>query len=457
MIHGRAALLYVFAIATPTLAATPRLDDYASGITIEAATTRPVVQLDVPDLVYRTVVNADLSDVRVFNADGIPVPHALCAAPTAQAPTISQQTLPAYRLQDLPETAAAGTRVEVETASGARVSVQGGRGGYSAARPPSAYVIDARDVTYELRAVQFDWRSPDGASEVHVSIQASDDLDRWRTLVAGSTLVQLEGGGQQLRRQRIGIPQARYEYLRVERTDHGPPLQIDGVTAESVTPAPTIEPAWFVAQATGATQNKTFEFDTARRAPIDHARLTPSHDNTSMQIALDSRPDAKAPWTTQWSGEVYSVVTDSERRVSPPAQFAATTDRHWRVRLTNDGEAFYQAPNLELGYRPTRLRLLAQGGGPYTLAFGSRRAEPAPMRACNGLLTNLSATELEASIGEGLLGAERTLGGDAAFRPLPKPTPLRQIALWSVLVVGVGALVAMALSLLRRLKPDGTG
>ena len=41
------------------------------------------------------------------------------------------------------------------------------------------------------------------------------------------------------------------------------------------------------------------------------------------------------------------------------------------------------------------------------------------------------------------------------MRALPKQTPMRQIVLWGVLVVGVGALVAMALSLLRRVNADG--
>jgi hypothetical protein len=308
----------------------------------------------------------------------------------------------------------------------------------------------------ELRAVQFDWSSPDGASEVRVSIQASEDLDRWRTLVATTTLVQLESGGQQLRRHRVSIPQAQYDYLRIERVDRGPPLQLDAVIAERVTPAPVIEPVWFNANATTNAEATAYEFDAARRAPVTHARLVPTQDNSSVQVAIESRDAPQASWTTQWTGEVYSILNDSERRVSPPAQFAPTTHRHWRVRLTKDGDAFSQVPILELGYRPAQLRFLAQGSGPFTLAFGSRRADPAPVRACASLLGNLREEELEANVGEGYVGSERTLGGEDAFRPLPKKTPLRQIALWGVLVLGVGLLVAMALSLLRRIKPDGS-
>lgn len=453
--YARLGALAAIALPLCAFAATPRLDDYARGIGIETPTQRPIVQLDMPDVVYRTVATNNLSDVRVFNADGVPVPHALCVAPQSEAPTISQQSLAVYRLQDLPVVSRDGTRIEVQTPSGQHISVQGQELGAAAT---AAYVIDAREVSDELRAVQFDWSSPDGASEVRVSIQASEDLDRWRTLVARTTLVQLGSGARQLRRHRIAIPQAQYHYLRIERVDRGPALQLDSVIAERVTPAQVIEPMWFNANAAAnrdATGN-AYEFDSLRRAPVTFARLVPTQENMSLQVAIESRADPKATWTPHWAGEVYSILNESERRVSPPAQFAPTTNRHWRVRLTKPGDAFYQTPILELGYRPARLRFLAQGAGPYTLAFGSRRAEAAPVRECDNLLGNLPREELEQNIEPGYAGTERALGGDDAFRPLPTQTPLRQIVLWGVLVLGVGALIAMALSLLRRIKPDGT-
>jgi hypothetical protein len=430
------------------------LNDYAQGVAIDVISQRPIVQLGVPDTVYQAITTDDLSDVRVFNADGLPVPHALCVSPKTQAPSVSQESLAVYRLQDIKSAASDGTRVEVQTPGGAQISVQGANQ-TDAERQTSAYVIDARGIVDELRAMQFDWSSPDGASEVRVSIQASDDLDRWRTLVAGSTLLSLKSGEQQLRRHRVAIPQAHYEYLRVERVDRGPPLQIDGVIAERVTPAPVIEPTWFFANPAAPSESAELSFDAARRAPITYARLALSQDNTSLRIAIDSRDDEKASWSTRWSGEAYSIITDTERRVSPPAEFAATTDPLWRVRLTNPGETFSQSPTLELGYRPARLRFLAQGEGPFTLAFGSRRAEASPARACEGLLADMKREDLEQNIGEAMAGLPRNLGGDDALRPLPKKTPVRQIVLWGVLILGVGALVAMALSLLRRVKPDG--
>lgn len=445
--------LAIAAVPALCVAATVRMDDYAQGLVIDLSSQQPLVELGVPDAVYQSVVTDDLSDLRVFNADGVPVPHALCAATTTQPATVSQESLPVYPLQDIRNTNADGTRVEVQTPSGAQISVQGA-GGADGERQTSAYVIDARSVDDELRAMQFDWTSPDGASEVRVSIQASEDLDSWRTLVAGTTLLSASAGEQQLRRYRVAIPQAKYQYLRVERVDRGPPLQLDVVIAERVTPAPVIEPMWFIAnqQANDAT---TLTFDAGRRAPITYARVSPAQDNSSLRVAIESRADDQASWRVRWSGEVYSLITPSERRTSPPAEFAATTDRFWRVRLTNQGETYDQTPTLELGYRPAQLRFMTQGQAPFTLAFASRRAEPAASRSCDALLAGMKQEDLEQNLGQGFAGEPRTLGGEDALRPLPKQTPVRQIVLWGVLVLGVGALVAMALSLLKRVNPDG--
>lgn len=445
-------ILFGSLCATPLMSGAVQLDDYSHGLAISTFGEQPVVQVSVPDEVYQRVVTDDLSDLRVFNADGAAVPHAVCSAITQLAPTISQEPLPVFRLQDMPR-ASSDTRIEVQTSTGTEVSVQGGTTTASGPQT-SAYVIDARGVSDALRAVQFDWNSPDGASEARVSLQASNDLDQWRTIVAGSTLLRADAGTQQLRRLRIDIPQARYDYLRVERVDRGPPLEVAGVVAERVTPAAEIEPMWMYANQT-TNETTSFVFDAGRRAPITFARLTQLPDNTSMHVAIESRVDAKATWITRWQGEVYSIVKETERRLSPPAEFVPTYDREWRVRLTTSGDTFYQSPTLELGYRPARLRFLSQGPKPYTLAFGSRRVERTTDRTCDSLLGGMNKNELEQNITDGIPGAVRVLGGEDALRPLPKQTPTRQIVLWGVLILAVGALVAMALSVIKRVGLKG--
>jgi len=444
----------VLLAASRAFGAAPTLQDYAQGIQVTAPQGLPLVEAMLPDAVYQGATRADLGDVRVFNADGLPVPHAFCAAPATTEPTITESPLRVFELREMATDASGGTRVELQTAGGTQINVLEAGSGQPTATSGRIHIIDARDSDDPVRAIQFDWQSPDGASQAQVSIEGSEDLDRWRVLVPATTLLLATRGNEELRRERIELPRQSYDYLRVQRTDGGPPLVINRVVAERVGQVLEIDPQWFMATTLVTDDVQVLFFDTGRRAPVSYARLRLPQENSSVRVTLHSRNDGKAPWTERWSGEVYRIVTDTERRESPPAHFSATTDRYWRLRIANDPQ-LYRATLMELGYRPARLRFLAQGSSPFTLAYGSRRAEIAPANGCDTLLADVGANERAKLVSEGVVGLARSLGGESALRPVPRETPTRLIVLWSVLIVGVAVLVAMALALLKRVKKSG--
>jgi hypothetical protein len=408
----------------------------------------------LPDEVYRTVTSDDLSDLRVFNAEGMPVPHAFCAAAQAGDPKVTERSLPVFVLRGREQVYTSGARVEVQTSAGTRVGVNDSSAPETEIVNRLIHIIDAREVNEPVRAIRFDWSSSDGVSEVKVRIEASDDLDRWQTIVPTSTLLLAQQGAQELRRESIELPKREYEYLRVQRVDGGPPLAINSVIAERMEAAEQIEPVWFSANHLQSNEANAMWFDAAHAAPVTYARFRLPQENSSVSVSIQSRKDEQSPWYTRWSGESYIVVTDTARRESPPARFQPTTDRLWRVQIQNDAQ-LYKAANLELGYYPARVRFLAQGAGPFTVAFGSRRAEPARPARCDGLLGDVSAADRERMVEAGHVGVVASLGGEQALQPLPKKTPLKVVILWGVLVVGVALLVGMALSLLHRVRKPG--
>jgi hypothetical protein len=440
--------------AGASVAASPSTNDYASGMSVLATYGQPMIETVLPEEVYRTATREDLGDLRVFNAEGMPVPHAFCAAPQANEPKVTEASLPVFVLRGREPVYMNGARVEVQTPSGTRVGVNDSSAPEAEVVNRLIHIIDAREVNQPLRAIRFDWSSTDGVSEVKVRIEASDDLDRWQTIVPTSTLLLAQQGEQELRRERIQLPAREYEYLRVQRVDGGPPLAINSVMAERVEAAEEIEPVWFTANHVQSNEADSLLFDAAHLAPVTYARLRLPQENSSVGVTIQSRKDDKSVWYTRWSGESYIVVTDTNRRESPPARFQPTTDRLWRVQIQNDPQ-LYQAANLELGYYPARVRFLAQGSGPFTVAFGSRRAEPAHPARCDGLLADVSAADREKMVAVGYANAVFSLSGEPALQPLPKKTPVKVVVLWGVLVVGVALLVGMALSLLQRVRKPG--
>lgn len=451
---GRCVITLTLLAAQATLAA-PRTDDYAQGIQVDADSNHPLAQLQLPDEVYQYVTRTDLGDVRIFNADGVAVPHAFCVSPTTQTPTVSRQDLPVFDLQAAVRAGANGTRVQVETTGGTQVRIEEGESTSAAHGTQTwAHVIDARGVGKPLRSIEFDWSSPEGASQASVRIEASDDLDHWRTVVASTTLLRVADENRELQRKVVELPPQRYDYLRVVRTDGGPPLTLAGVIGESQSTS-SIEPVWFDADPTGEANGNERLFDARRVAPISYARVRLPQDNASVQVRIESRPDAETPWRERWRGETYAFMKDGQRRSSAAAEITADHDRYWRLVALRTTDAVAGLA-LELGYRPATLRFLVQGAGPFTVAFGSRRADPAPRASCSSLLSGVPEGDLRELIGDAIPGSIEPLGGDVALKPLPHRTPLRLVVLWGVLIVGAVLVVAMAVSLLRRLNTPPT-
>jgi hypothetical protein len=458
--------LSVAVAAAAAAAPTPR--DFAYGLDVEPEYGPPVQQLTVPERVYQGVTRPDLGDLRVFNGGGIVVPHALCHGPVVTAATVTEQPLLVFPLRRPPPLGAqGGGRVSVQTPGGTSVQVieraPSGALTPTVEGPADGFVVDAGDGPNALRRLRLAWSTPDGASEAQVRVEASEDLNRWRTIVAGTTLLHVAADGRALDRNTIDLPEAKYRYLRLVRSE-GPAVEISGVSADVVHPAVAAAPQWFAASPAADTEASAFHYDAGRLAPVHAARVELAMTNMALGVALDSRPRADAPWQQRWSGDVSSVRRDPAEIAFGVADngtstFAPVADTQWRVRVLRGAESLGGSrPTLRLGYHPARLRFLAQGEGPFVVAYGSGRVPAAQTVSCDGLLPQASAEARETLIGAASAApaAAGAFGGPDVLAPPPKPTPVRQIVLWAVLLLGAAGLVAMALSLLRRLREGGS-
>ncbi|MBL6751986.1 MAG: DUF3999 family protein, partial [Nevskia sp.] len=185
--------------------------DFRNGLDLDTQAGRPLQELVLPDAVYAGAVRADLGDIAVFNAQGTPVAFAVCDPPVPLQAPAAEVALNVFPLQTAPPGAGAPRSVAVDSAGAVTVTVTPAPATPAASVPAvAAYVIDARKLAAPPRAVRIGWHAADGASEVRVSVEASDDLDRWRTLVAQTALVRLDAAGQTLERMRIELPPQGY-------------------------------------------------------------------------------------------------------------------------------------------------------------------------------------------------------------------------------------------------------
>ena len=107
------------------------------------------------------------------------------------------------------------------------------------------------------------------------------------------------------------------------------------------------------------------------------------------------------------------------------------------------------SPNLEVTWRPHKLKFIARGEGPFLLAYGKYEIETndAGQKLVRGFDSESAVLSLPVT-----LGNRTTLGGIAATKPsVADAYDAQKIILWSILGIGVLILGGMAIRLLREL------
>jgi hypothetical protein len=457
-------LILLVATCGTAAAAAPQLNDFFGGAHLVPGGGQPVQELELPDEAYRAVTRADLGDLRVFNGAGIVVPHALCTAPLYLPAAPREVALPVYPLNVAARRRTFGVEAEevrIQSPQGTTVVIRGpqdpatgGLGVPPRANPDTAgYVLDATGIRDPIRRLRFSWSAADGASELAVRVEASEDLDAWRAIVPQATLLRVEAGGRVLERADVALPEGSYRYLRVARSDSGPAPQLDAVTAEVLEPRRMAEPRRFVPEPVPErAPDGALLFDARRLAPVHEVRVHLPATNMRIEVALDSRPDVGRPWQERWRGDASSITAPGGSLVPTTALFPSVSERHWRLRVLRGAETLGTArPSLEFGYHPARVQFTAQGSAPWVLAWGGARVPRAETADCGALLSGLSDDVLGHAQVEDAPAAR--FGGLSAYAPPPPPSPLRRIVLWAVLIAGTLALVAMAASLMKKLRP----
>ena len=426
-------------------AADPTPQDFAVGFRVEATTARPIWEVVLPDAVYRGVTRADLGDLRVFNAAGDVVPHSLNLprAPEAAAPPpVELPLFPLYRHRG--ENGGQVLRI-VTNEKGAVIDATGATTPSDAADRVEAYLIDASALERSPRALELDWRLGESAGFVAtVTVDGSDDLSRWQTLVRDATVAELHAGESVLDQTEIGLPARKAKYLRISWPENLRKVELSGVTAVFASVAAPVERQWLeIPGARCGSEPYCYAFDSGGWRIVDRARLVFPEGNRVLRGSLQSAPAPGGPWHTRHFGVHYSLRREGALLESAPVDLLAVSDRYWRLApegaSTGDPSG---TPTLALGWTPHRLRFVAQGEPPYTVAFGS-----ASSNANRPLLGTLEDGKLDGMIGSATATEVFDLGGPARLHA----SPWRTWVLWGVLLGGLALLGWMVRRLVRQL------
>lgn len=442
----RAICLFLL-LATPAMAAAPVPRDFAWGSSLTFPPGGALFELTVPLAVYRQTNSPELADICIFNGRGEMVPFSVTPPPQ---PVVKKRVLlPHFPLPGKP-TPGENLSVIVERRStGEIITVSQGRANVK----PVAYLLDATAVTEPLESLELEWRDiPEGFVE-RLTVEGSDDLERWWPLTA-ATIATLKHGSNTVEQRQIPLAGIRARYLRIIQQESRSGVEFTKMVAalSAGTAEPRRERLVIDVKPLPGKPGE-YLFDLAGRMPVDRIRLQLPEKNSLVRGVFFSRSKESDPWVQRQEGVSYRLDSSAGVLSSPELSLPASGDRYWKLQISEAGGGVGAAAvKVEVAWTPQRILFIPRGNAPFTLAFGSGRADTRTVRGTDLLASLPVAEPAKVIIVQAEAGEAVTLGGEAALKKEFSAITRKKLLLWGVLLVGVGVLAWMVLRLGRQMN-----
>jgi hypothetical protein len=436
-------------LAQATAGAAERPEDFAYGMAIGADGKDALYEIEMPAAVYRGIARADLGDIRVFNGQGEPVPHALRPSAAGAVRSGAAFRLPVFPLYDEAIDTPEDLNLRVEKrADGTVISIQSRAKGAEQRRRMSGYLIDASSVKTAIQALQCEWQG-DAASFVgKVRVDGSDDLARWTNLADNAVLARLTFAGHQVEQNRVELRALKFQYLRISWPVNQAALIALGLRAEPAAQRVEAPRNWQkLAGSPVAGKAGEYIYDLGGYLPVDRLRVLLPQVNSLVQLQIHTRANPEDPWRLVQSAVVYRLRDRDTEVTSPEIAVNRNNQRYRLLRVEQKGGGVGSGvPELQIGWVVQKLVFAARGAGPFQLVYGSAGVKPAAF-AIESLVPGYR-TDTEFKVKPAALGEQVTLAGSAQLRA---PWDYKKITLWSSLVLGVAFLGWMAYRLSRQI------
>jgi hypothetical protein len=413
--------------------------------TANAAACEGAFAVTLDESVYRQARRADLGDIAAFNAGGEALPFgpmpAEYRAPVAQWQEAAWFLLPPSALQPSED-----LHLHVTRASSGELSLDATLR-HGAPGAPQDVLVDVRggERTVEAIIAEPAMDAPDFS--VQVAVEASEDLENWRSIDESATLAQLRQNGQALVRSRIEFAPEKTKYLRLRLLDGhaGIPLHALRVLLREPGPAIAVQPRSRIAADFVRQEGHAYVYQLPARVPVERVDVALADDNAIASFSVSAREPGERNWGYLGQLDAFRLRAAGVQLDNEAMDIGTTRRREWRIESNNE---LARAPVLELYYRPERWLLLTHGDGPYSVAAGSntRRGDSFPLDALLGQVRAKFGRDWQPAAA--VLGPMQTAGGEAALTAYDAESK-RTWLLWAVLLLAAIAVIVMVLRLLK--------
>jgi hypothetical protein len=445
MIKRIVAAALALLLTSPLQAASEdRPSDYAVRIALTPAPGAALQQVSLPARVLVASRDAGLADVRIFDANGQPVPIAL--APVAirqERRKVSVPVLPILGAADA--LAVTGVSLKIDGQNRASVVQVDGKPRSSNDSQLLGILLDTRQVADPISALVLDVATPAG-QPVTLQVESSADLKDWQPLAdkvvyrtsADTTTETIDVPAQD--------PQGRYLRVTWQATSRLlSPVIVRAATAFTARDSAGTMPR-AVLTVPAMTDAHAIEFTLPFAAAVAALEITLAGKDTLVPVRILGRNQDEEPWTPVASGSLFRVSDRGKPSANPAIALARTRFGSLRIEADARSRGFAVAPRIAVRLQPVQIAFLATGPAPFTLAAGKAEAAPAFLALDDLLRTGTSGVTNTLPLA--------TTAGEAdpvvAVLAPPHGTPWRRVALWGVLLAGTALLAGMVWMLLHR-------
>ena len=467
-IAGMALAGSVHAAAPNAVPDAPAL--YSHAIPVQFQGRGSLVQLRLPKDVYLHARSNTLDDVRVFDSQGRPVPFALTMPPAQR--DVRRRTTPAKVFAlGANAMATAGTVTIRTNPDGTLLSVESRAGKPGTNAGLGGLLLDmGADAHRQPMFNALVFTAPPGVMNysAQVTIEASDDLQDWRSVGEGHLDWLSNSTSDTLANNRIAFEPHRMRYVRL-RWLEGEPRVFGAIAAErEVVDAAAAAPDTMLVQAQPGEFPGDLVYPVGRAVPLrmigmrlpDTGTVLPSEIGRYVEVPHVPGA-ARTAGAQRWQfaplirTTFYNILQDGSVRT--PADLAIepiSVDRLVVRPLT----PLASKPALQIGWLPATLIFAAREAGPYTLAVGRPQAASAAAALADVAPGYRPAEllKLEAAVA-GPAVAQHTAQEQSDAARAGLSATARTAVLWGVLLLGVAVLAFLSWRMMRQMPVTEAG
>ena len=457
--RGSRTVSFVTSALFASIAFAQSVSDFTARVEVIAPPGASLVRAALPAASIAALRSAAGGDLRVFNASGVSLPHAVINASTE---AVAVTDAPGQRLLALPiyasttATTAGAPTLRIEEGANRRViEYSSTKATATTKQEPRGLLFDARKIEAEVRAVELEGTLPN-ATIVKVSLEISADLKSWRTLVSDAPVFDFgtDAMGTGPSNRRIALPAAQTfkdQYVRLTSSLPGGP-QIVALKTIGAGSVKAVSPTTIPQGAPVIKTDNAVEWTLATGFGATGLRLQTTASNALMPVRILTRARAGDPWQPVASTVVYRIAgTSGTDGINPSLFINSTLASQLRVEALR-GYSLTGVPlTLALEYPPLQVLFIASGDGPISIATGRAGLETAALPVAT-LMPNYApgaefATPLLQATSISIDSKARN-AGQSAWDSLSELFN-RSMLLWGVLGLAVLVLGGLAVSLLR--------